>query len=351
MGKYSLSILIVFGSGNGEEKISHITANNVFNALLNSGYKNIQMYDLNSAKVCAYDGNLSLKNENSSDSIQKNLNEVQALDFNIVSYIKKSKTDVVFNATHGSFGEDGKLQQILDLLGTKYTHSGPLASMIGMDKYRFYELLSPHGIDFPEYELVDISKIEQGVFKRKIEDFIKKFKKIIIKPNNGGSSVGLMVVDENCVNESVLNYYSDDNQFKELLICRYIDGIEVSCGMLCDKILDCVEIIPGGGVYNYDAKYLTFDRNQYLIPPKSITKEQQFIIKNLTKKMHDIIGCKTISRSDFIVCKETGKVYTLEINTQPGMTPSSLTPKMAKHTLNMSYEDLIEDILIDAIDK
>jgi D-alanine-D-alanine ligase len=240
--------------------------------------------------------------------------------------------DLCFLATHGEFGEDGRLQAILESYGVSYTGSGILASALAMNKAKSRQLFSINGLKTPKTLLVK----ESENFKSQLKFFASKLVKmpVMVKPCSRGSSVGVTLVrQKRFLSRAVQKAFKYD---PEVLIEEYIDGREFTCGVIERKIngsvetkaLPVTEIIPGEShdFFDYEAKYE--DGASLEITPAQINDHLAKEIQETAVKAHKIIGCKDYSRSDFLVKK--GKVYILEVNSLPGLTENSLIPKALK---------------------
>ncbi len=228
--------------------------------------------------------------------------------------------DVVFNALHGRYGEDGKIQGMLDILGLPYTHSGVLASALAMDKQIAKSVFAARGIPCPEGEVMPVAQVA---------DHLEFEPPYVVKPNNEGSSVGVTIVRPGD-NQNP----ADDWPFGEdVLVERFIPGRELTVAVLGDHALGVTELCPHDGFYDYEAKY-TDGRTTHLCPapiPESIARQAM----DHAVAAHQALGCRGVSRADFRYDdteEDPGKLYMLEVNTQPGMTPLSLVPEQAAHT-------------------
>jgi len=240
----------------------------------------------------------------------------------------KPAPDVVFNALHGRFGEDGRIQSLLDILGLPYTHSGVLASALAMDKQSAKALFAARGIPCPEGKLLTIAEIG---------DSMPLNPPFVVKPNNEGSSVGVMVIRQGDNRVTFDNWpYGDD-----VLVEQYIDGRELTVAVIGDRALGVTELRPNVAFYDYEAKY-TDGKTEHLCPapiPDEITE----LAMEYAVLAHQALGCRGVSRSDFRYDdteSSPGRLYMLEVNTQPGMTPLSLVPEQAAHA-GMSMSDLV----------
>ncbi len=237
--------------------------------------------------------------------------------------IKNENPYIVFNALHGEEGENGKIQALFDLEDIPYTGSGHLASAIAMDKYLASLLVKALGLAVPFAKL--ITKKEQ----LKIDKY-----PVVIKPNDKGSSVGISIVQK----EEELSF-AIEKAFKvstQVLMEEYIPGRELTVTILGDKALPVVEIIPHQGWYDFKNKY-TKGNSDYIVPAK-LSEQERIKIQSYALKIFNTIGCNVYGRVDFRYDGED--FYFLEVNTLPGMTPLSLTPKAAK-SYGMSFEDLL----------
>ena len=249
----------------------------------------------------------------------------------MVNNINNFKPDVIFNALHGQFGEDGYIQTILEKFEIPYTHSGVLASSIAMDKEISKKIFIKNKINTPKFFTYS--------FEEKRSDLIKKIKKqldfpVVVKPINEGSSVNVYMCNINNIN-NVLNSLK---KYEKVIIEKFIGGREIQVAILGNKKLGAIELIPKRKFYDYQAKYNTNAKTQHLVKVNLSKKKLQEIM-NIALKAHKIIGCKGVTRSDFKFYKD--KFYLLEINTQPGMTKLSLVPEIAAYN-DMSFIELIE---------
>ena len=249
-----------------------------------------------------------------------------------------SKADMVFIALHGLNGEDGRVQAAFDLMGIPYTGSGYLGAAMAMDKMITKELVAPQGVDTPAW------KSYKHVKEELIPSIAAEWKApCVVKTPTGGSSVGVVIVKEQeqlaPAIRSVLAY--DDN----VLIEQYVNGREFTMAVLGDRALPSVEIVPKTRFYDYSNKYAAGATDE--ICPGRCTAEVERRMGEMALAVHQILGLRTYSRSDFIVDAEN-RAWFLEVNTLPGMTPTSLVPQEAA-AVGMSYEDLCEYIVEDAL--
>ncbi|QDZ09164.1 D-alanine--D-alanine ligase [Sphingomonas panacisoli] len=263
------------------------------------------------------------------------------MDRDVAAKLAAAKPDVVFNALHGTPGEDGSVQGMLELMGLKYTHSGLVTSVIAIDKVLTKNALVPHGIPMPGGRIVKSAEVFEG-------DPLKR--PYVLKPVNEGSSVGVAIVTDdgnygNPIGRDVAGPWQD---FEELLAEPYVRGRELTTAILGGKALGVTELKPKSGWYDYDAKY-TDGMTEHVFPAQ-IPDHIAEACKRIALEAHRLLGCRGASRSDFRWDDERGEdgLFLLEVNTQPGMTPLSLVPEQAKH-LGISYPELVQMIVDEAL--
>ncbi len=263
------------------------------------------------------------------------------MDRNIAQVIAAIRPDVVFNALHGTPGEDGSVQGMLDLMGVRYTHSDMITSVIAIDKELTKQRLVPQGIPMPKGTIVTARMLYEG------DPLPRPY---VLKPINEGSSVGVAIIrhDSNCGNPIARDAAGPWQQFDTLLAEPFVKGRELTVAVLGDKALCVTELRTKSGFYDYDAKY-TDGLTQHICPA-DIPQDIADYLMELAYDAHHLLGCKGASRSDFRWDDELGRngVFLLETNTQPGMTPLSLVPEQAKY-LGISYDQLVQTILEDAL--
>jgi len=261
-------------------------------------------------------------------------------DSNLSKNIYKFRPNVIFNALHGQFGEDGYIQTILEGFKIPYTHSGVLASSLAMDKAISKKIFKKNKIKTPKYIKYSYEKNNDYLIKT-IE---KKLKfPVVIKPINEGSSVNVFI----CTKKNILRILSSMKIYKEVMIEEFIGGREIQVAIMGNKKLGAIELKPKRKFYDYKAKYSANAKTEHIIPVV-LSKNKLNEVMDISLKAHKIIGCKGVTRSDFKFYKN--KFYLLEINTQPGMTKLSLVPEIAKYK-GISFIKLIEWILKDAATK
>jgi len=307
-------VALIYGGKSAEREVSLLTGRQVTRALVEKGFS-----------VTALD-----------------------LDDNLVTSLKEARPDVVFIALHGKYGEDGCLQGLLDILDLPYVGSGVLASALAMNKAISKKLFRLEGLLCPKDILVSRYALKQPGLQTIIEQITKNFTyPLVVKPNKQGSTIGLTVVRslQDLANAVIEASKYDD----EVLVEEYISGTEITVGVLGDtepQALPVIEIRSVTGLYDYEAKY-TPGMSEHIIPAE-ISKHAYKAAQDAAIKAHRALGCRHISRSDFIVTPED-EVYILEVNTIPGMTQTSLVPDAAK-AAGIEFSDLIALLVEFALD-
>ena len=252
--------------------------------------------------------------------LKKNNYKVKICDPNhhLFEVTKKFKPDIIFNALHGQYGEDGYIQSILENIGIPYTHSGVTASAIAMDKEISKKIFIKNRILTPKY-------IKYS-FDNTYTDLNNMIKKkfgypVVIKPINEGSSVNVYI----CNKSNLRSKLKKLRIYKEILIEEFIAGREIQAAILGNKKLGAIELKPKRKFYDYEAKYNSKAKTKHIIPV-DLTKKKFNELMNISLKVHDLLGCKGVTRSDFKYYKN--RFYLLETNTQPGMTKLSLVPEI-----------------------
>lgn len=304
----NLTIGVLAGGRSEEKDISVKTGNAVFNALKSGGY-NALLFDLD-------------------ENFTVNLKNI----------------DVCFIALHGTYGEDGRVQGALEILGVPYTGSGVLASALAMDKVKSKALFNFYGLKTPPGIVIEKKNVESAV-----NEISQNFEPpYFVKPNASGSSIGCSIVESGGsvgdLRTALNNAFNYDD---EILVEKYIKGREIQFAWAFGKALGCVEVKPKDCFYSYMAKY-TKGKTEYLINP-SLTEQEYKACESAAVKANEIIGCRGVTRAD-IILSDDGAAYVLELNTLPGMTELSLVPMIAE-SKGMSFIELIENIIEDAVAK
>ncbi len=242
-------------------------------------------------------------------------------NFKLSQIIKNFKPEIIFNALHGQFGEDGYIQTILETFDIPYTHSGVLASAQAMDKEISKKIFLKNKILTPKFIKYSFDKSKKELIN--IINHKLKFP-VVLKPISEGSSVNVYICNKN----NFFNNLQKLNIYNQIMIEEFIPGREIQVAIMGDKKLGAIELKPRRKFYDYEAKYNPKANTEHIIPV-DLTKKNFNKILNIALKAHKILGCKGITRSDFKFYKN--KFYLLEINTQPGMTSLSLVPEIAAY--------------------
>ena len=261
-------------------------------------------------------------------------------DNQLAKNINQFKPNIIFNALHGQFGEDGYIQTILEGFKIPYTHSGVVASSLAMDKEISKKIFLKNRIATPKFITYSYEKKKLNLIKT-IE---KKFKfPVVLKPINEGSSVNVFI----CTKKNIFKTLKSMKSYKKIIIEEFIPGREIQVAIMGNKKLGAIELKPKRKFYDYQAKYDVSAKTEHIIPVK-LSKNKLQEVMNMALKAHKVIGCKGVTMSDFKFYNN--KFYLLEINTQPGMTRLSLVPEIAKYK-GITFIKLIEWILKDASTK
>jgi D-alanine-D-alanine ligase len=304
-----LHVVVLMGGWSSEREVSLMSGGGVAEALRGNGWNRVTELDM---------------------------------DRDVALRLAELKPDVIFNALHGTPGEDGSVQGMMDLMGLKYTHSGLETSVIAIDKELTKMVLVPHGIRMPEGRIVE----SESLFR---EDPIAR--PYVVKPVNEGSSVGVAIVTEDGNYGSPIGRDVEGpwHHFDRLLAEPFVRGRELTVAVLGGQALCVTELKPVAGFYDYDAKY-TEGLTEHVCPAQ-VPDEIAQAMMDMALKAHRLLGCRGASRSDFRWDDERGEagLYLLEVNTQPGMTPLSLVPEQAKQR-GIGYPELVETLIAEALE-
>ena len=245
----------------------------------------------------------------------------------------KGNPDIIFNALHGVGGEDGVVQGVLEIIGIPYTHSGVDASAIAMNKVLSRRIFEQEGIAVPTWKVA---------FKKDIEIEHPMPMPYVIKPINEGSSRGVYIIRSV---EDFENFKREWEFGETLLIEKFIAGREIQVGVIGNKSIGAIEIRPREAFYDYKAKY-TPGRAEHFMPAP-LSKDAYAKALELGLKAHKALGCRSVSRSDFMYDEKEDVFYLLELNTQPGMSPLSLLPEIAAHE-GITFNQLISWMVDEA---
>lgn len=298
-----MKIGVIVGGTSSEREISILTGEEIFNNLDKSKYDVVKIH-LESKK-------------------------------DIFEQIKKQNIDFAFIALHGEFGEDGKIQAILETLDIPYSGSGVLSSSICMNKVISKKLLTFHNIPTPDWKAV--KKVQNDLNINNLNF------PVIVKPNNGGSSIGMSIVEnKNELKQAVQEALNFDNQ---VIIEQYIKGSEITCCMLDENILPTISIEAKSNFFDYTSKYQEGMSREEII---TLNSKLHHKIEEICKEIWNIFDCKVYIRIDIIISDDTP--YVLEINTLPGMTQNSLFPKSAK-AYGLDFPQLLDSIIEISLNK
>jgi D-alanine-D-alanine ligase len=263
------------------------------------------------------------------------------VDRDLDQVLRQDPIDVAFLALHGSYGEDGGVQGMLEMLGIPYTGSGVAASAIAMDKLKSKELFRLHNVPTPPYYVVDAEQLGS------LEEIHGSFGyPVFVKPRGQGSSIGAGRADD--PSQHRLRCEEAAAFDSQILVERHVNGREITVGLLDGKALGALEIVPNAGVYDYKAKYAPGGSKHVL--PAQISPNVYQTVQKLSLTAHRGLGCRGVSRADFRLDDRpngTGELVCLEVNTQPGMTATSLVPELAQHA-GLSFGKLVRWMVEDA---
>lgn len=297
-------------------------------AVLMGGLSNERPVSLSTGKGCA-------------EALRRAGYRVTELDvgYDVAERLREIAPDVAFNALHGPFGEDGTIQGVLEFLRIPYTHSGVLASALAMDKHQAKIMLKAAGIPVTDHVIASRSDVGRAHVMAP---------PYVVKPIADGSSFGVIIVKSDQAHPPQEILGEDWNGGEELMVERYIPGRELTCAVMGDVALPVTEIVTDLHFYNYEAKYA--EGGSHHILPADIKPKIYDKVQKLSLAAHAALGCRGITRTDFRyndAAGEDGELVCLEINTQPGMTPTSLAPEQAAH-VGHSFEELVSWMVEDA---
>lgn len=302
-------VAVVMGGPSAEREVSLNTGAAIANALREYGYTNVVEIDLDPR--------------------------------NFGKQLAESKAEVVFNAVHGLYGEDGRLQTLLEIREMPYTGSGMIASVSCMDKVITKRVLRDAGISTPACLIVN--KKESGIKEKIMQRFSLP---VVIKPASQGSSIGVEIVkEEKQLDEALANAFKYS---RDILVEEFIRGKELTVSMMQKDgevvALPVIHIAPHSGMYDYHSKY-TKGATEYICPA-DLDEETTKKVQEISKQAYEVLGCSGVARAD-VMLDEEGNGYVLEINTVPGMTATSLVPKAAA-AAGISFPELCNIILQSA---
>jgi D-alanine-D-alanine ligase len=295
-------------------------------AVLMGGWSAEREVSLRSGKACA-------------EALARRGYRVSSIDVTpeIAAALGAAKPDVALNVLHGRPGEDGTLQGLLEVLSIPYSHSGVLASALAMQKNVAKTLFEAAGVPVAEDRVCSRFEAAKGHVMPP---------PYVVKPIAEGSSVGVFIVTEQHPHPPQ-ELYRDDWPFGDtVMVERYIPGKELTCAVLGDRALDVIEIVPTTRFYDYEAKYAA-GGSKHLLPAPILPNVYQEV-RRLALAAHNALGCRGVSRADFRYDdRGTGKLVCLEVNTQPGMTETSLVPELAAYA-GITFDELVQWMVEDA---
>lgn len=270
------------------------------------------------------------------DSLSYNAIEID-VDSNIAEKLRKINSGLAFIALHGPYGEDGCIQGLLEILGIKYTHSGVMASAVAINKVMSKHIFRSLNIDTPKGYVIS----REDVLKNNIKiDY-----PYVLKPINEGSSIGVYIIFSH---EDYLELKDNSSTIMEKMIVEeYIPGIELHTAVLLDEAIGTIEVRPKNKFYDYEAKY-TDGFAEHIFPAEIPNNIYKMTLEHALK-VHQFLGCKTISRSDFRYNPKNNTLKMLEINTHPGFTELSLVPEIAKLAKGINFNELVKIIIEDSL--
>lgn len=322
-------VLLLLGGTSPEREVSKSTGKSVYNALLNIGYEVVVLDP-------AYGINQPFEVEDYfSENDFSEISNENYLD--AVNLISPNEISVAFLALHGKYGEDGTIQSLLELKGIKFTGSKVLSSAIAMDKIMSKILFEEYNVPTPKWFHFKKGESTSSDVNKIIEE--KFGYPAVVKPNDQGSTVGLTICKSSeQLDDAIHNAFEYSDR---ILVEEYIPGREVTVAVIDNDALPVLEIRPKHGIYDYECKY-TSGMSEYIVPADVSTdasKQLQSIAVQACKSLR----CEVYARVDFRLSPEN-KIFTLEVNTLPGMTSTSLVPKMAK-AVGLTFEQLVEKII------
>lgn len=338
-----MKVLLLAGGDSSEREVSLNSGSAVFNALKRIGHTVYAIDPASGKSLLTSDSKFITKSiAASSGASAANPTGAMTLAKTIGSPAFRD-IDVVFLALHGGGGENGSIQNLLELARKPYTGSNMAASAIAMNKAVSKRLFSSEGILTPHWKLYQFKS--ENIDEKIISDIQKEFDfPIIVKPNDSGSTIGLTVVKDVSDLKDALKTAIDESY--NVLVENYIEGREITVPILNGEALPVIEIIAESGLYDYEAKY-TKGKSEYIVPAK-ISKALAEDVQKAAVSTYEIIGAAGLARVDFILDKNN-KFYCLELNTLPGMTELSLAPMAAKEK-GIDFDKLVEMLVESALD-
>jgi len=338
-----MKILLLAGGDSSEREVSLSSGAAIYNSLKKLGHDVFAIDPSTGKSLLSSEGKFLAKGI-SSTAVAGSVPQVgaMALAKSIVSP-EFSNFEVVFLALHGGRGENGSIQNLLELARVPFTGSDMKASAIAMDKATSKRLFEAEQIRTPHWKVYNINS--QGIDEKIFKEIKKKFKfPVIVKPNDGGSTIGLTKVTKSQELRAAFELALKESNV--ILVEDYIQGRELTVPVLDGQALPVIEIIPKSGLYDYEAKY-TKGKSEYIVPARIPAKIAKALQKT-SVSVYELICAAGLARIDFMMTKN-GKFYCLEINTLPGMTELSLSP-MAAQAVGINFDQLIEKMVQSAVE-
>lgn len=325
-----MKIGLLAGGASPEREVSIESSKYIYEALLELGHE-VFLADPALGEDQPENAEMYFADPEKNGISEKNYNKA-------VDLMVNNGVELVFNGLHGEFGEDGRIQALLELSGLPYTGAGVLSSAIAMDKAASKIMFRHFGVNTPEWLLIHSNDYNLSVLLEDIKSRIGY--PCIIKPNNQGSTIGLTLCEEESQVEEALKLageYSD-----KIIIEEYITGAEIAVGILGDLELPLCRIIPKHKLYDYECKY-TDGMSEYEVPA-AIDEKTTAMLKQYARLAYSAVECESYGRVDFLLRNSDNKAYCLEVNTLPGLTSHSLLPKMARHA-GISFTRMVDLII------
>lgn len=333
MSNGNITVALLLGGTSPEKEVSKATSKSVMKALYDLGYK---------VKLINPAYGLNQPKEEEKYFEEKEYTEISNRNYvEVINSTLMDDVDVAFIGLHGKYGEDGTLQSLLELRGIKYTGSKVLTSSLAMDKCMTKVMFQHYDVSTPKWFVVKKDENDFGLVREKIKKFFGY--PCVVKPNDQGSTIGLTICRGDIeVEQAVKKALEFSNK---ALIEEYIAGRELTVAVLGQQVLPVLEIKPKSGFYDYQSKYTT-GMTDYIVPAEIPPKVAEHL-QHQALLAFNSVGCQSYARVDFRLTKDY-KTYCLEVNTLPGMTSTSLVPKMAK-AAGISFEELIDRIIKNAL--
>ncbi|MDT2661975.1 D-alanine--D-alanine ligase [Enterococcus hulanensis] len=334
-----MKIIVLAGGKSNEREVSMTSGSKIANALIAKGHK-VLLVDLLTGMPEHRNFDSAYK-EYKTENYQYNVSETVP-NFDEYSDIEIGKNvleicgsaDITFFALHGGIGENGKLQAIFDVYNIKYTGSGYQSSLLAMDKLISKELMRFHGIPTANWTVIsDLEEMEEVCLPA------------VVKPTDSGSSIGISIVEDYDSLQQAIKEALKYSGSSKILVEDKIVGREFSVGVLGKQVLPAIELIPKAGFYDYQNKY-QIGRTEEIVPA-NIDVYLAGQMKDLALRIHQVLGLSVCSRSDFLI-DENNNIFLIEVNSLPGMTPTSLLPQEAA-AVGIDFEDLCERVVSESL--